>query len=40
MEIVMLMQIGAFLVRRLKEAGLRHIFGVPGDFNMSLLEQI
>ena len=36
----MRMQIGAFLVRRLIEAGVRHIFGVPGDFNLSLLEQI
>lgn len=36
----MRMQIGAFLVRRLIEAGVRHIFGVPGDFNLSFLEQI
>ncbi|MFM0277774.1 thiamine pyrophosphate-binding protein [Paraburkholderia sediminicola] len=36
----MRMQIGAFLVRRLAEVGVRHIFGVPGDFNLSLLEQI
>jgi indolepyruvate decarboxylase len=34
------MQIGAFLARRLTEAGVRHLFGVPGDFNLSLLEQI
>lgn len=34
------MMIGDFLVRRLTEMGLRHIFGVPGDFNLSFLEQI
>ncbi len=32
--------IGEFLLRRLKEAGIRHIFGVPGDFNLEFLEQI
>src|ERR1700676_1560977 len=32
--------IGDFLLRRLKEAGLRHIFGVAGDFNLALLEQL
>jgi hypothetical protein len=26
------MKIGDFLLRRLKEAGVRHLFGVPGDF--------
>ncbi|NUX56721.1 alpha-keto acid decarboxylase family protein [Paraburkholderia youngii] len=36
----MRMQIGAFLARRLSEAGVRHLFGVPGDFNLSFLEQI
>lgn len=36
----MRMQIGAFLARRLIEAGVRHLFGVPGDFNLSFLEQI
>ena len=36
----MRMQIGAFLARRLLEAGVHHIFGVPGDFNLSFLEQI
>ncbi|WP_439671828.1 Indole-3-pyruvate decarboxylase [Cupriavidus necator] len=36
----MRMQIGTFLARRLKEAGVRHVFGVPGDFNLSFLEQI
>lgn len=32
--------IGDFLLRRLEEAGLRHIFGVAGDFNLALLEQL
>ncbi|MFM0718219.1 thiamine pyrophosphate-binding protein [Paraburkholderia strydomiana] len=36
----MRMQIGTFLARRLTEAGIRHLFGVPGDFNLSFLEQI
>ncbi|MBR7963695.1 alpha-keto acid decarboxylase family protein [Burkholderia vietnamiensis] len=36
----MRMQIGAFLVRRLTEAGVHHLFGVPGDYNLSFLEQI
>lgn len=32
--------IGDFLIRRLKEAGIRHLFGVPGDFNLLFLEQV
>ena len=32
--------IGFFLLRRLKEVGLAHIFGVAGDFNMEFLEQL
>jgi hypothetical protein len=27
------MTVGEFLLRRLREAGVRHAFGVPGDFN-------
>jgi indolepyruvate decarboxylase len=34
------MKIGDFLLRRLKEAGLRHLFGVPGDYNLELLQQL
>jgi indolepyruvate decarboxylase len=34
------MTIGDFLLRRLKEAGLRHLFGVPGDYNLELLQQL
>ena len=32
--------IGAFLLRRLEETGVRHLFGVPGDFNLELLQQL
>jgi indolepyruvate decarboxylase len=34
------MKIGDFLLRRLKEAGVRHLFGVPGDYNLTLLQQL
>jgi indolepyruvate decarboxylase len=27
------MKIGDFLLRRLEEAGVGHLFGVPGDYN-------
>jgi indolepyruvate decarboxylase len=33
------MTIGDFLLRRLQEAGVAHLFGVPGDFNLELLQQ-
>ena len=33
------MTVGDFLLRRLKEAGVGHLFGVPGDFNLELLQQ-
>ena len=32
--------VGAFLLRRLKEIGLSHLFGVAGDFNLEFLEQL
>jgi indolepyruvate decarboxylase len=32
--------IGDFLLRRLKEAGVQHLFGVPGDYNLELLQQL
>src|SRR5262245_15971546 len=32
--------IGNFLLRRLEEAGVRHIFGVPGDYNLELMQQL
>jgi indolepyruvate decarboxylase len=31
--------IGDFLLRRLQESGIGHLFGVPGDFNLELLQQ-
>jgi indolepyruvate decarboxylase len=34
------MKIGEFLLRRLEEAGARHLFGVPGDYNLELLQQL
>jgi indolepyruvate decarboxylase len=34
------MKIGDFLLRRLHEAGVRHLFGVPGDYNLGLLQQL
>src|SRR5499433_3760863 len=34
------MKIGDFLLRRLKEAGVEHLFGVPGDYNLELLQQL
>jgi len=34
------MTIGDFLLRRLHEAGVRHLFGVPGDYNLTLLQQL
>jgi indolepyruvate decarboxylase len=32
--------IGEFLFRRLAEAGVRHAFGVPGDYNLVLMRQL
>src|SRR5215470_15047594 len=32
--------IGNFLLRRLREAGVKHIFGVPGDYNLELMQQL
>jgi indolepyruvate decarboxylase len=36
----MFMEIGEFLNLRLKQIGIQHLFGVPGDFNLSYLEQV
>jgi len=36
----MKMTIGNFLFLRLQQVGIEHIFGVPGDFNLQLLEQV
>lgn len=32
--------VGDFLISRLKEAGIGHVLGVPGDFNLQFLDQI
>lgn len=32
--------IGNFLLRRLQEAGIKHIFGVPGDYNLEFMQQL
>jgi indolepyruvate decarboxylase len=32
--------IGNYLLARLKEFGIAHLFGVPGDFNLPFLEQV
>src|SRR5258708_25873000 len=32
--------IGDFLLRRLREVGISHLFGVAGDFNLEFLEQL
>lgn len=32
--------IGDYLLRRLQEAGINHIFGVPGDYNLGLMQQL
>jgi indolepyruvate decarboxylase len=32
--------VGEFISRRLKEAGISHMFGVPGDYNLEFLEQV
>jgi indolepyruvate decarboxylase len=37
---VMKQPIGDFLLRRLQEAGIHHVFGVPGDYNLELMQQL
>jgi indolepyruvate decarboxylase len=32
--------VGDFLLRRLEEAGVKHLFGVPGDYNLELMQQL
>ncbi|MBR7830374.1 alpha-keto acid decarboxylase family protein [Actinospica sp. MGRD01-02] len=32
--------IGDFLLRRLREAGVHQLFGVPGDFNLEFMQQL
>ena len=32
--------IGDFLLCRLQESGIKHILGVPGDYNLGLMQQL
>jgi indolepyruvate decarboxylase len=32
--------VGEYLARRLKQLGIDHLFGLPGDFNLSLLDEM
>ena len=34
------MSVGDFLLRRIREAGVDEIFGVPGDFSLELVQQV
>ena len=34
------MTVGPFLLQRIREAGVGHAFGVPGDYNLELLQQL
>ena len=36
----MKMSIGNFLLRRLQEVGIKHLFGVPGDYNLGFMQQL
>jgi indolepyruvate decarboxylase len=36
----MTMKVGEFVLRRIREAGVQHAFGVPGDFNLEFLQQV
>src|SRR5262249_12460744 len=37
---IMKESIGNFLLRRLEEVGIRHLFGVPGDYNLEFMQQL
>ena len=32
--------VGQYLLLRLRQLGVEHVFGVPGDFAMNLFEQV
>ena len=34
------MTVGKYLIRRLKQAGLKHIFGVPGDYVLKFFDLL
>ena len=39
-DAIMKQSIGDFVLRRLHEAGIGHLFGVPGDYNLEFMQQI
>jgi indolepyruvate decarboxylase len=39
-DATMKQSIGDFVLRRLHEAGIQHLFGVPGDYNLEFMQQI
>ena len=32
--------VGSYLVERVREVGVRHVFGVPGDYVLGLMDEI
>ncbi len=32
--------VGRYLIQRLEEAGLRHLFGVPGDYVLDFMDRV
>jgi thiamine pyrophosphate-dependent acetolactate synthase large subunit-like protein len=34
------MKIAEYLIKRLKQLGVKHLFGVPGDFNLKFLDVV
>ena len=34
------MQLGAFLIERLENAGLKHVFGIPGDYVLDFYKSL
>lgn len=32
--------VGDYLLARLQECGVRHLFGVPGDYNLQFLDRV
>ena len=34
------MKLGQYIVKRLEELHVTHVFGLPGDYNMQLLDHI
>lgn len=32
--------VGTYLIKRLEDAGVKHLFGVPGDYVLDFLSQV